>query len=100
MAWSWSHTNEAYATAYKHVRALPRKTLLEVLHEWAYDEREKSGKRPSFRLPAGIRRLATDTLADLVWERASEYATCDNGGWNAYICPDGCHTVPFSEKES
>jgi len=20
---------------------------------------------------------------------------CDNGGWNCWLCPSGCHTVPF-----
>lgn len=111
MAWEWSHTNEAYANAYDHVQRLPRKTLLVVLREWSYHDREikgtlrgpvispKTGRALGFRLPAGIRRLCQDTLADLVWERAENHRTCDNGGWNAWICPDGCHTVPFDPPD-
>ena len=95
MAWEWSHTAEAYSNAYDQVHALPKRELLTILREWAYDDREKRGVRPSFRLPAGLRRLTQDTLADLVWSRAEEHRTCTNGGHSAYVCPDGCHTVPF-----
>jgi hypothetical protein len=104
MAWEWSHTAEAYSNAYDQVHALPKRELLTILREWAYKDREDNGtlrrragaKRiAGFRLPAGLRRLTQDTLADLVWSRAEEHRTCTNGGWAAYVCPDGCHTVPF-----
>lgn len=118
MAWEWSHTNEAYANACEQVHALPRAELLTILREWAYADRETSGRLRfpqgkqvwtdrrgktrvrGFRLPAGLRKLATDILADLVWERAEEYRTCTNGGGQAYVCPDGCHTVPFGPVET
>lgn len=111
MAWEWSHTNEAYAAAEQNTRALPRRTLLIILREWAYQDRETAGGSPhqgsigpsgrvrGFRLPAGLRRLPTDVLADLVWQRAEEYRTCSNRGFDAYLCPDGCHTVPFHSTE-
>jgi len=113
MAWEWSHASEAYSDAYAQVQRLPRADLLTILREWAYEDREKSGRLRfpngkqvwtdargrsrvrGFRLPNGIRRLSQDVLADLVWQRAEEHRTCTNGGWNAYLCPDGCHTVPF-----
>lgn len=98
MAWEWSHTDEAYAYAREHVSRLSKGTLLTVLREWAYQDRETAGRPGSFRLPAGVRRLNQSTLADLVWDRAEEYHTCSNGGWEAYVCPDGCHTVPFGPK--
>lgn len=96
MAWSWSHTAEAYAHVYLNVQDLPRETLLTILREWAYQDRKDRGRRPGFRLPPGIRRLPADILADLVWERMEAFATCTNGGWAAYCCPNGCHTVSFS----
>lgn len=99
MSWEWSHTPDAYADARDQVFALPRQTLLTILREWAYHDRETSRdgryRKPSFRLPAGIRQLSTEALADLVWDRAEAHRTCTNGGWEAYVCPDGCHTVPF-----
>ncbi len=104
MAWEWSHTIEAYDNARANVDDLPKRRLLEILREWAYDDREKSGrlrtragaKRPAgFRLPKGIRKLTRGYLAELVWQRAEEHRTCTNGGHEAYVCPDGCHTVSF-----
>lgn len=110
MAWEWSHTDDAYADARAQVQQLPRETLLTVLREWTYHDREAAGRLrgpaigPSgrvrgFRLPPGVRRLRRETLADLVWERAEAHRTCSNGGWEAYICPDGCHRVPFEAPE-
>lgn len=106
MAWEWSHTDEAYSNAREQVEALPRAELLTILREWAYHDREQAGRLrgraigPSgrvrgFRLPAGMRRLTADVLVDLIWSRMEEQRTCTNGGWAAYCCPDGCHTVPF-----
>lgn len=104
MAWGWSHTAEAYQNAREQVDTLPRRELLTILREWAYQDRQDRGtlrtrhgaKRiAGFRLPAGIRRLPIDVLADLVWDRAEQHRTCPDGGWQAYVCPDGCHTVPF-----
>lgn len=95
MSWEWSHTAEAYENVRRNIADLPKRKLLEVLREWAYADRERKGRKPSFRQPVGQRKLPQDILADLVWDRASEHATCSNGGWDAYICPDGCHTVSF-----
>lgn len=113
MAWSWSHTIDAYEDAREQVQRLSKAELLTILREWAYYDREQAntlrfhgsqvwtdtrGKTRvrGFRLPNGVRRLTQDTLADLVWDRMSAHATCTNGGWDAYCCPDGCHTVPFA----
>lgn len=113
MAWTWSHTDEAYANARRQLDALTRAELLTIAREWAYHDREtagrlrfpggsqcwtdSSGKRHvrGFRLPNGWRRLSFQELADRIWDRMEEYRTCTNGGWDAYCCPDGCHTVPF-----
>lgn len=43
--------------------------------------------------------LPYDVLADYVAERAEEHAMCDNGGFDAWVCPSGCHTVSFSSRE-
>lgn len=107
MAWEWSHANEAYVNAERNLRDLPRRTLLEILREWAYHDREQDNrirrrpgaKKPAgFRLPNGVRRLPVDLLADAVWTRACHLRTCTTGGWEAYLCPDGCHTVSFDRE--
>ncbi len=108
MAWEWSHTNEAYANAEANARELPRAELLTILREWAHRDRvdgdilrvRLGAKRPGgFRLPVGIRQLATADLADRVWERAEQLRTCTTGGHDAYLCPYGCHTVPFDRDD-
>ena len=108
MAWEWSHTAEAYNNALENLNRLPKRELLTILREWAYKDREDRGtirrragstRIPGFRLPAGLARLDRSHLADLIWERAESLATCDNGGFRAWVCPDGCHTVSFDPKD-
>ena len=104
MAWSWSHTQEAYATAEKNVYSLTVDELITILAEW---EASEDGDDESFdeevyenekgRLWSEYETLGgKDRLSDAVWIRASTQATCDNGGHNAWTCPYGCHTVSFS----
>ena len=104
MAWSWSHSQEAYENARENLSTLDRETLEIIFAEW----RAAQGKggiihnhnhfhqRKYDRALKHAKTLPDDVLADFIWERASEQATCDNGGWNAWMCPSGCHTVPFS----
>ena len=110
MAWSWSHTQQAYADAEDNLRNLPKETLEIIFAEW----RAAQGKHgaidpvsPDFnerkyeRALKHAKTLPHDTLVDFVWEKASEFATCDNGGFDAWICPHGCgpHCVSFSRPE-
>jgi hypothetical protein len=34
-----------------------------------------------------------------VWEKVKALAVCDNGGFEAWVCPYGCHTLPFDLME-
>jgi hypothetical protein len=113
MAWSWSHTSEAYENAMKNISELETSELCIIFAEW----RASQGKRgiidpvsPAFserkykRALAYAEKLASnplgnEALAEVIWEQASEFATCDNGGFNAWVCPYGCHTVPFSRDD-
>jgi hypothetical protein len=109
MAWHWSHTADAYDNARENLERLPRVVLLTIVREWAYRERERanrlrfpggqqigpSGRVRGFRLPNGLRGLPNETLVGLIWQYAEDNRTCDNGGYNAWMCPYGCHTVPF-----
>jgi hypothetical protein len=38
-------------------------------------------------------KCGKEHLADWVWMRAEEQATCDNGGYELWMCPTGCHFV-------
>lgn len=80
-SWPWSHTQGALIDARDNVMNLKRETLAEIWSEWR-------GHQPSPNLP----RTA---LANDVWHEASKAQRCTVGGHEAYICPTGCHTVPF-----
>lgn len=107
MAWSWSHTQEAYANAEANLYALPPETLREIAAEWCAssssdDDADHEGFSPAryahaYRTNGGI---PADELAERIWDQASEQATCDNGGFQAWTCPYGCgpHTVSFSSS--
>lgn len=106
MAWEWSHTTEAYSNAYENILDLNHDTLSVVYAEirakrWDDENPDETssydnGKYEEF-LEEG-KELTNDILADFVWQFAEEYRTCDNGGFNAYICPHGCHTVSFGRE--
>ena len=107
MVWSWSHSQEAYANAEENLRNLPKETLEIIFAEW----RAAQGKHgaidpicPGFserKYQRGLKDAKTlpqDTLVEFIWEKASEFATCGNGGSEAWMCPHGCvaHWVSFS----
>lgn len=110
MAWSWSHTQQAYADAEENLRNLPKETLEIIFAEWRAAQGKHGvidpvsldfNERKYERALKHAKTLAHDTLADFIWEKASEFATCDNGGFDAWICPHGCgpHCVSFSRPE-
>src|SRR5262249_48950571 len=100
MAWSWSHTAEAYSNARENLENQDREFLDVCLAEWqgsrdvGYYRRELSPRYEKSLQWA--RRQDAWLLVDIIWEQMEQQATCDNGGWNAWCCPFGCHTVSFS----
>ena len=116
MAWSWSHTHEAYEYAEVQLRELPHETLAEIYAEWKVttygeedaDFEDRDGWDMAHfdqeKYPAtlnGAMKLPTDVLASEIWNLARENATCDNGGYNAWMCPYGCmpHCVDFGPDD-
>jgi len=113
MAWSWSHTKEAYDYAKRQVEATDKEVLNVIYAEWLAmwsanakllnDPEDDSGDidYDAFDQEAydkaldSASYLSDEGLAEYIWEQAEKLATCDNGGFNAWICPSGCHTVPF-----
>jgi len=115
MAWSWSHCSDAYEYAENKLRHLKKGELNTIFSEWKwhfYEKRVEELEARAFKEDRDVdlpykweavynhwmkkcRKIPAEFLADQIWEWASEAATCDNGGWNAWMCPDGCHTVPF-----
>lgn len=104
MAWSWSHSAAAYATVEENIHGKSRRWLEECYGEWRvyfyFNGDTTAWDAAVYDLAvAEAREIDTDTLAMGIFEWAFELATCDNGGFNAYCCPDGCHTVSFDREE-
>ena len=100
MAWSWSHTHEAYCNARAQIEQSPRDWLevcyAEIRVEVPDDGESQLDEGLYARALTQAKGLPSDVLADAIWEYASELQTCTNGGWEAWCCPWGCHTVPFA----
>lgn len=105
MAWSWSHSNEAYAYAQQKVQELPLEILQIIYAEWIAHRPDEGpehfNQRAYKKALREAKKLPGDVLADFIWEKAEERATCTNGGWEAWVCPFGCgpHMVPFGPEE-
>ncbi len=111
MAWSWSHTGEAYAFAYERLSELPTDELAVIFAEWRaaeigggiVDANEFSQRRYEralkFATTGPNDTMPGEWVADWIWNKAEEHCTCDNGGFNAWVCPYGCHTVPFGPDD-
>lgn len=106
MASEWSHTPEAYATAYENLHNKPHYWLAMCLAEidatpkdeyGCYSASDMNSEKYDKRREQ-LESLPSDVLADAIWAFAEEYRTCDNGGFNAHVCPHGCHTVSFSNE--
>lgn len=100
MAWSWSHTAEAYANARAQLEALDRETKVTIAAEWfaqSKTQRDHIDIKRYKKSMAKAERMPDDILHDFIWEKMEELATCTNGGWQAWCCPFGCmcHMVPF-----
>lgn len=104
MAWEWSHTAEAYEIAQENLFHLDRVTLEVIYAEWQArcGDNEFDPDFDSEAYEQGLKEakgIATEDIVDYIWTQAEALYTCDNGGWNAWVCPWGCHTVPFSRPE-
>ena len=108
MAWSWSHSQEAYIAARYNMEQLDRETLEIIFAEW----RAAQGKGGAIKSHWFDRRkynralkhaatLPGDVLVDFIWEHAENASTCDNGGFHLWMCPHGCrcHCVPCDYPE-
>ncbi len=105
MTWEWSHTDEAYANVRAQILAQDTEWLRVC---WAEvkarvpDEDSEDGFDQEKYAEALIKAAALpdDLLADDIERFASEQALCTNGGWEAWCCPWGCHSVTFDPVEA
>ena len=106
MAWDWSHANEAYQNAYDNIHLLDKETIVTCLAEFRekelsdiYEDRVDFGEDyENYVKELNECGCSTETLANELWEKVESLAICDNGGFDAWMCPYGCgcHKVSFS----
>jgi len=104
MAWEWSHSQEAYDNArenlYNQSLQWLKICLAEIeaeqpINSGEFDERVYKIYMDSMK---DITKDSRESLIESIWDvMSTEIRTCDNGGFNAWCCPYGCHTVPFDK---
>lgn len=109
MAWSWSHSAEGLSAARDNLSKMPKDKLEIIFAEWRAAQRkhgviENCGdfdERKYDRALAYAKTLDHDTLVDFIWDKAEEASTCDNGGFELWMCPSGCcsHCVSCDETD-
>lgn len=106
MAWEWSHTQEGSSNVYENIHnpdVVSTETIKECLAEFAVYEIDEDCLHPLYEdTLKGLKGLSHDCLADMLWPKVVNHATCDNGGFHAHICPMGCgpwHKVSFDLVE-
>ena len=111
MAWEWSHTQEAYDNVKDNLSELSKTDLIVIYAEiksstmmehFTYDLNDIKFRFYVQHITRQVdnHKLALDSIVEFIYEFASDYRTCDNGGFNAYVCPYGCHIVSFDKKEN
>ena len=116
MAWSWSHTDEAYAAVEEQLNnkadaanngdTEAAEWIQVVWAEWVASNWEdnlimsdldlKKYERCLVRAKRQGESVGYGKLVENIWEWTSELAACTNGGHEAYLCPHGCHLLPFN----
>jgi hypothetical protein len=109
MAWEWSHTPEAYENVRNNIRTLDHEDLAvvysEIIGKEHDDSLEEDDSRCCFKASMyeaeaeKARSMEKDFLVGYIIAFAEKHRTCDNGGFNAHICPYGCHTVSFDHED-
>lgn len=106
MTWEeWSHTEDAEQNAYENLRNRTNDWLQVCYAEILTDQSIGHGGEEEWleyynehALPFARYSMTREELIEHIWKFSKSQRSCDNGGWNAWMCcPYGCHTVSFDE---
>lgn len=100
MSWKWIHAPEAYANAMQNLLnkdkdwlnqcwAEIRSSVKEELGDYHFDDSKYEGKYVI------AKNRSAEALAEDILAFMEQLRTCNNGGFKAWACPFGCHTVSF-----
>ena len=105
MSWDWSH--KEVGDLYENIHnpsVVSTETIKECIAEFAaYTEEDHFDRDLYDQKMAWINGidLGHECLADNLWDLVVAQKICDNGGFNAWLCPNGCecHKAPFGLAE-
>lgn len=105
MTWGWDHCNRSYRNAKANLFDLCHETLAVIYAEIKACHTSSSGENeldvPEYSDELLLARdIPSSSLVDFIWESMDSRRLCDEGGFNAYCCPYGCHTVSFERRET
>ena len=108
MAWEISHTAEAMFNARNNTARLDSETLAVIwaeqkMHDIMGDENvpfKAWNRRYVSLLLRGRKKVQQfrDAIVNDIFEWAELHGTCSNGGFQMWLCADGCHTVSFDDE--
>jgi len=109
MSWEWSHSPEAYEVARRNLYAKPIEDLQVIWAEIESSSKDDEGFYITNTSGLDLdlykekldesKAIAKDDLAYRIWAFMEQFRTSDNGGFNAWCCPYGCHTVSMDERK-
>jgi hypothetical protein len=125
MAWEWLHSQEAYDNLRFNMESLVEsglawfgddttpngslqnlKDLEFCVESWAECKLVSEGKicnvenfDVAFMKGMELIQFNGEFFVDSWFEMVESIRLCSNGGHNAYVCPTGCHTLPFEKIE-
>ena len=112
--WEWSFTQEGMENIRENVHRMDKERLIvayaEILHFRHVNKKNDSAKLDvstwyktvyAKKLTEARKQAkwSTEAIAEEVYYFAEEQADCTNGGFSAYVCPYGCHTVSLEIEQ-
>lgn len=114
MNWEWSHTQEALDNAMDNLELIELSDLRVIYSEIKTSLRINRENESEY-LTQDVNSFDENYYREFLQEASSKFEnelisciwdymydilrTCDSGGFNAYCCPYGCHTVSFDSVQ-
>lgn len=95
MAWQASMIIEGYETAMGNLYEMDREKVEIIFAEQKAENSEDWDSTYENALKQA-QNLDENILFSTVWDFAEEQNTTDNGGFEFWLCPYGCHTASVS----
>lgn len=93
MAWEISISHEGWQEIYEACHRKSKTWLFKAINETLHQKGKKKYPQKQFRT------LSQEALADEAYRLIEETNTCDIGGFNYWIDPQGCYKIEIKQKD-